>query len=268
MEIFMSVLPHPKAPGAGAAKVTGSLSIVFAILCFPVGLVLAIVALVQHNKARGAQAANPEGFQPVTSVGLVTGVLGLVLAVLMFLVVVSVGAVAIPTFYRYREQAQGLVVARNLETAVISAEQAVRELLARAPGQIPSQDAVIRALASDPAILSLRNPYTGSTPALQLGTSGPLGTVLVVADREETNGVTTWSIRFRAQVRKEGQEQTLQREVITHTEEHIQNHTEDGWQVVQPPVETLPPVEAPPPVPAQPSAEAPPPVPVPPPPKS
>jgi hypothetical protein len=60
---------------------------------------------------------------------------------------------------------------------------------------------------------------------------------MVYGDREEVGGVTTWSLQFRAVVRRGGQERTLQGEVITHTQERVQGRTEDGWEVVQPPAE-------------------------------
>ena len=75
----MSVSTLPRAPGASTAKTTGILSIVLGVLCLPVGLVLAIVALVQHHKAKSAYAANPGDYQPVGNVGFVTAILGLVI---------------------------------------------------------------------------------------------------------------------------------------------------------------------------------------------
>jgi hypothetical protein len=118
---------------------------------------------------------------------------------------------------------------------------------AKAPGQVPSQDAIIQALATNPLIQSLKNPVSSSSPAFQRGTSGPLGTVMVFAEREEEGGVTTWTLQFQAVVRLGGQDKTLKDELITHTQEQVQGRTEDGWEVVQPPAETPapPPVSAP-----------------------
>ncbi len=236
------------APGAKAAKVCGILAIVFAATCvgFPVALVLGIVAIVQHGKAKRLAKAQPEAFAPVPATGLVTGIIGLVLSVLLIPMVGVVGAIAIPAFITQRDRARSAAVQANLKTAVAQAEQTVFEMQAKAPGQVPSQESVIRALSADPTILSLHNPFSGSAPAFQLGRSGPLGTVMVYADQEEAGGVTTWSVQFRAQVRRLGMEETLRGEVITRTQEHVQRHTEDGWQVVQPTVEVQPPVEPPP----------------------
>jgi hypothetical protein len=38
-------------------------------------------------------------------------------------------------------------------------------------------------------------------------------------------------------VRRGGQGQTLEGELITHTQEQVQGRTEDGWDVVQAPAE-------------------------------
>ena len=235
------------APGAKAAKVCGILAIVFALTCigFPVALVLGIVAIVQQGKAKRLAKAQPEAFEPVPATGLVTGIIGLVLSVLLIPTVGIASAIAIPAFLTQRDRARSAAVQANLRAAVAQAEQAVFEVQTRAPGQVPSEESVIRALSADPAILSLHNPFTPSAPAFQLGRSGPLGTVMVYADQEEVGGVTTWSVQFRARVRQRGQEQTLQGEVVTRAQEHVQRHTEDGWQVVQPPVEVQPPAEPP-----------------------
>lgn len=101
----MSASNLPLAPGASTAKTTGILSIVLGLLCLPVGLVLAIVALVQHNKAKSACAASPDTYQPVGSVGLVTAIIGLVLPVI-FAIVGIIAAIAIPALLGQRGRAR------------------------------------------------------------------------------------------------------------------------------------------------------------------
>jgi F0F1-type ATP synthase membrane subunit c/vacuolar-type H+-ATPase subunit K len=76
----MSVSTLPRAPGASTAKTTGILSLVLGPICLPVGLVLAIVALVQQRKATRAVAESPGAFQPVGRTGFVTAIVGLVLS--------------------------------------------------------------------------------------------------------------------------------------------------------------------------------------------
>ena len=228
-----------QAPGAKAAKTCGILAIVFALTCvgFPIAIVLGIVALVQQAKAKRLAKADPQTFLPVPATGLVTGIIGLVLPVVMLPFVGIVSAIAIPALLSQRERAREIAVQANLEAARRQAEATVLDINTKTPNQTPSQDAIIQALSRDPLIQGLKNPMTPSAPAFQRGRSGPLGTVMVYADQEQQGGVTTWSIQFRASVRRAGQERILQGEVITHTQEHVQSHTEDGWEVVQPPTE-------------------------------
>jgi type II secretory pathway pseudopilin PulG len=160
-----------------------------------------------------------------------------------------VSAIAIPAFLVQRERAREVAVQSNLDAARARAEATVLDLRSKG-GPAPSQDAVIRALAADPLILALRNPVTPSAPAFQRGTSGPLGTVMVYADQAEADGVTTWSIQFRAAVRRGGQERTLEGEVITLTQERVVDRTGIGPEAVspvelQPPIDIQPPAEAP-----------------------
>jgi hypothetical protein len=230
------------APGAKAAKVCGILAIVFALTCvgFPVAIALAIVALVQHGKAKRLAKAQPEAYQAVPATGLVTGIIGLVLPVLMLPFAGIASAIAIPAFLAQRERAREFALRSNLDLAKARAEAALQATQTKNPNQIPSQDAIIQALATDPAIQALKNPITPSAPAFQRGTAGAPGTVMVYADQEVEGGVTTWSIQFRAAFQRGGQQRVMQNELITHTQEHVQGRTEDGWDVVQTPVEPPP----------------------------
>lgn len=227
------------APGAKAAKVCGILAIVSALTCvgIPVAIVLGIVALVQHGKAKRLAKAEPQAYLPVRATGMVTGIIGLVLPVLLVPMAGIVSAIALPALLGQRERAREIAVQANLNAARRQAEAELLSIHARAPRQIPSQDAILRALATDPVLQSLRNPITPSAPAFQRGTTGLPGTVMVYGHQDQVGGVTTWTLQFRAVVRRGGQERTLQGEVITHTQEHVQGRSEDGWEVVQPPAE-------------------------------
>jgi hypothetical protein len=237
------------APGAKAAKVCGTLAITCALTCLgiPVAIILGIVALVQQAKAKRLAKAQPEVYEPVPATGLVTGIIALVLPVVMLPFVGIVSAIAIPAFLGQRQRAREVAVRANLEAARRLAEATVLDLQASGQDQVPSQEAVIRTLAADPLILSLKNPITPSAPAFQRGTSGPLGTVMVHADQAEEGGVITWSIQFRAAVGRGGQQQLVQGEVITHTQVRV----EAGSGVLHVPAEAL--------TPAPPAAEVPPP---------
>lgn len=227
------------APGAKAAKVCGILAIVFALTCvgFPVAIVLGIVALVQHGKAKRLAKARPDVYEAVPATGLVTGIIGLVLPVVMLPFVGIGSAIAIPALLGQRERAREAAVQSNLDMARTQAEMALQDLRAKAPGQVPSQDAIIQALSRDPLVQSLKNPIAPSAPALQRGTTGALGTVMVYPDHNQEGGVATWSIQFRAAVRRAGQDQVLRGEVITHTQQQVQDRTGNGWEVAPPPAE-------------------------------
>lgn len=200
-------------------------------------IILGIVALVQHAKAKRLAKAEPQLYAPVPATGFVTGLIGLVLPVVMLPVVGIVSAIAIPALLVQRERAREALVQANLEAARQRAEAEVLALQAKAPGQVPAQEAILRAVLADPLLLSLKNPITSTAPAIQRGTTGPLGTVMVYPHQEQEGGVTTWSIQLRATARRGGQEREFRGEVITHTQEHVQGRTEDGWEVVQPPAE-------------------------------
>ena len=225
------------APGAKAAKVCGVLSIPFALSCigFPVALVLGVVALVKHRKAKRLALADPEAYLPVPATGLVTGILGLVLPLVVLPLAGLLTGLSLPTLLAQRERAQSMVVQANLDLARAKAEAAVQAIHAKAPGQVASAEAVIQGLSRDSGILALKNPFTRGVPAFQRGTEGPLGTVMVAEGREEAGGVTTWSVIFHAVVKRGGQNRILEAQVITHTEEQVQGRTEDGWEVVSPP---------------------------------
>lgn len=242
LEIDMSDAFLTPAPGAKAAKLCGILAIVFALTCvgFPIAIVLGIVALVQQAKAKRLAKEEPQTYLPVPATGLVTGIIGLVLPVVMLPFVGIVSAIAIPAFLGQRDRARDIAVRAMVDAARAQAEAIVTDLHAKAPGQVPSQDAVIQALSRDPGIQAFKNPYNPSAPAFKRGREGLLGTVTVYPDMEEVGGVTTWSIKFLGTVRRGGQERLIEAEVITHTQEKVHGRTEDGWEVVQPTVEQAP----------------------------
>jgi len=230
------------APGAKAAKLCGILAIVFSLTCvgIPIAIVLGIVALVQQGKAKRLARMQPELYEPVTATGLVTGIIGLVLPLLMIPFVGIVSAVAIPAYIGQRERTREVIVQSNLNTAKVQAEAALQALHAKAPGQVPSQYALIEALSKDPVILALKNPVTLTAPAFQHGTSGPLGTVLIFADQAQEGGLTTWTLQFRAVVRRGTEERTLQDELIVHTQDQGPASQPEGTEPVPPPVEPAP----------------------------
>jgi len=161
-ETCMSASILPQAPGASTAKITGILSIILGLLCFPVGLVLAIVALVQHNKARNAQAASPEAYQPVGSVGLVTAIVGLIMPLVMVIIGI-VAAIAIPALLgqrsRARDKAAVATMTSTLSDLVMEYDKQVEGRTARE--EIPARlESKLRALGAQE-----KNPWNRALPA-------------------------------------------------------------------------------------------------------
>lgn len=229
----------PPAPGAKAAKVCGILAIVFALTCvgIPAALVLGIVALVQHGKAKRLARAQPGTYEAVPATGLVTGIIGLVLPVVMLPFAGIVGAIAVPALLSQRERAREVAVRANLEAIRARVEASVASRQAQAPGQPVPLEAVFEDLLGDPELAMLKNPLDPKGPAFRRGTEGEPGAVMLSEARETEAGVTTWSIQLRAVVRRGGQERAIEGAVVTHTAEEVHGRTEDGWEVVTPPAE-------------------------------
>lgn len=235
----MSASPLPQAPGAGAAKVCGILAIIFALTCvgIPLAIILGIAALVQQSRAKRLVKADPQAYAPVPATGLVTGIIGLVLPVLMLPFIGIVSAVAIPSFLYQREQARSMAVQHHLDLARAKAEAAVLAWQARNPGQPVPQGTLIKDLLGDPELAALKNPFDPKSPAFLGGETGPGGAVMIHSDRVEEGGVTTWSVKFRAEIPRRNEQRVLTAEIVTHTQEQVHGRTEDGWEVVNPPVE-------------------------------
>jgi hypothetical protein len=91
----------PEAPGAKASLHLGIWSILLNVLCgcFPVAIPLAIAAILKHRKAERAALEEPGRFAPVSNAGLITGVIGLCLTLVAFLVLLSLAGVLIPILH-------------------------------------------------------------------------------------------------------------------------------------------------------------------------
>ena len=99
-------MPFSPAPGARGAKLCGIWSIIATVTCvgIPVGIVLAIIALVQQAKANRLAKENPDLYERPAATGLVTGIIGLAMPVLMLPFIGVVSAISIPAFVGYRQQ--------------------------------------------------------------------------------------------------------------------------------------------------------------------
>jgi len=152
----------PQAPGASTAKTTGILSIVLGLLCLPVGLILAIVALVQHNKAKNAYAANPHAFQPVGSVGLVTAIVGLILP-LVLAVIGIIAAISIPALLGQRSRARDKASISTMNSAlsdlVMEYDKQLEQRISREELQA-RMESRLKSLG-----LETKNPWNPAAPA-------------------------------------------------------------------------------------------------------
>ena len=229
-----------QAPGARAANICGILAILFALTCagIPIAIILGIVALVKQGKAKRLATAAPGQYEPVSATALVTGIIGLVLAMIMIPVGGIVSAIAIPAFIVQRERAREVAVQANLNVVKAQAQILLADLQVRQPARAPFQDALLEALAKDPVVAALKNPVSPELPGFMAGAATrnstvPLGTVVGWAAEEVDGGVTTSTLQFKATVRQGREDKPLEAELVTHTSERVQRETPNGWQVVE-----------------------------------
>jgi len=106
----------PEAPGAKGARICGILGILFALTCvgIPVAIILGIVALVQHAKAKRLAREFPQDYRVPTASGMVLGIVSLVMPVLLLPVVGIVSAIAIPAALGQRERARDKACISNM----------------------------------------------------------------------------------------------------------------------------------------------------------
>lgn len=161
---------RPEAPGAKSSRTLGILALVSSVLvlCFPLGILFGIIALVKHGKASRLQKASPESFQPVGSVGMVTGILGLVLAVLVALPAIGItAAVAIPAFLNYRARAQEMVMVNQVQQIKPLALGEVARM--QAEGLALDPQVLVNRLLAKPEVAAMRNPVAPGRPVLVSG---------------------------------------------------------------------------------------------------
>lgn len=152
------------APGAKAAKTCGILAICLGLTCIgiPAAIILGIVALVQHQKAKHAAAAEPERFAPVPATGLVTGIIGLVMPIVMLPFIGIVSAIAIPALLGQRERARTHAV----DAQVAQAALAIITEAGTGAGT-PDPEVLVRKVLSQPAFTlpEAKNVYAPETCA-------------------------------------------------------------------------------------------------------
>ncbi len=104
------------APGSKAAKNCGIISIIADFTCIglPIGIVLAIIALVKQSNAKAAAKAEPDLYEMPTQTGLVTGIIGLVMPVFILPLIGIISAIAVPAMLTQRARAKDKVSISNM----------------------------------------------------------------------------------------------------------------------------------------------------------
>lgn len=141
------------APGARGAKLCGIWSLIASATCIgiPIGLVLAIIALVKQAKANRLAKENPDLYELPTNTGLVTGIFGLAMPVVILPFLGIVSAIAIPAFLTQRDNAR--IPAMN----AVFEQVTERAQLLEMEEPMPSAESAARTLS----LQAYRNPYTG-----------------------------------------------------------------------------------------------------------
>lgn len=158
-------MPLSPAPGARGAKLCGIWSLIASATCIgiPIGLVLAIIALVQQAKAKGLAKAHPDAYEQPTATGLVTGIIGLAMPVLMLPFIGIVSAIAIPALLSQRSRARDKAALENMvgRTGDLVGQWDKQRELNTPQDQIPAalEAYLQQATAAD------KNPWDPATPA-------------------------------------------------------------------------------------------------------
>ncbi|HXC16881.1 MAG TPA: hypothetical protein VNV60_05510 [Holophagaceae bacterium] len=183
-------LPLSAAPGARGAKLCGIWSIVASLTCvgIPIGIVLAIIALVQQAKARRLAKENPDHYEMPTATGLVTGILGLAMPVLMLPFIGIVSAIAIPALLSQRARARDKAAMMNMagRTGDLVGQWDKQREMNTAPEQIPpALETYLRQTA-----VTDKNPWNPAAPAFRYNIEVVTG-MDQEAVREEAKGQAT-----------------------------------------------------------------------------
>jgi type II secretory pathway pseudopilin PulG len=106
-----------EAPGARAGRILGIWALISGLLCFPVGIVLAILAMVKTNEAFRHAAQSPGRYQQPSRAGTVMGIIALVIPGCLFVLGIM-SAIAIPALLGQRSRARDHVAIANLQAGL------------------------------------------------------------------------------------------------------------------------------------------------------
>ena len=151
------------APGARAAWLCGLWSILLSLTCvgLPIGIALAIVALVQNAKAKRLARENPDFYTQPAGTGMVLGIIGLVMPIVMLPFLGIVSAIAIPALLSQRARARDMAVVATLATRTgdLVGQFDKQRAQGTAPEQIPGVLETYLVQQTD------KNPWNPTEPA-------------------------------------------------------------------------------------------------------
>lgn len=115
MDYNSTPTPVP-APEERAAFHLGLWSLLSNLLCgcFPVSILLGILALVRHGRAKARAAAEPERYAPPAPTGLVLGLIGMAWTIFAIAYIGVISAIAIPGLLGQRARAKDKVAVENM----------------------------------------------------------------------------------------------------------------------------------------------------------
>jgi type II secretory pathway pseudopilin PulG len=154
----------PEAPGAKAARHCGIWAIITAIiLCLPVSIVLAIIAIVQNGKAKRFVEASPSSYSKPSGAGLILGIVALAILPVMLMFAGIVAAIAIPAMLGQRARARDKAAISNVNGHFSDLIYKYDSL----QGEKASQEATVKAMEA--ALMETSkldvNPWSKNIPA-------------------------------------------------------------------------------------------------------
>lgn len=155
-----------EAPGAKAGRLCGIWALVTLFLCFPVAMVLGILALVKTAQAARLAKASPGTYLQPGSAGTVMGIIALAAFPVLLGVAGIAGAIAIPAFVGQRDRARDRSAMADLDWTLGDLVGQYDKLKAesRPPEAIKAgMDAFLQSRAG-----ISRNPWNPGAPAFSL----------------------------------------------------------------------------------------------------
>ncbi|HJW43372.1 MAG TPA: hypothetical protein VJ463_02880 [Geothrix sp.] len=82
--------------------------------CFPVSILLGVLALVRHGRAKARAAAEPDRYAPPAATGMVLGIIGMAWTIFALVYVGIISAIAIPALLGQRTRVRDKAAIENM----------------------------------------------------------------------------------------------------------------------------------------------------------